>query len=280
MSSSNSQPEYVLPRDASETERLNAQDLIWVSSIGFRAHPEIVKSIPKNARIADVGTGTGVWLIRLGSDEYQLEGLDMSDLQYPASHPENLTFHTLNILEPVPEKYKARYDLIHLRLVMAGMKADSWKIAAAHLLEMLKPGGFVQWEEGDFVHFTVLQGEPLAPMAALKKLNDVGIGRNIINKVITDAPVRMTSILRDAGFASSHASITSSDRDPKARQAFTEIMVKVLGATARWHLAQGYKDMFDADEVDKVTSQAMEEAQGARAYMQVAIYCTIGQKAA
>jgi hypothetical protein len=60
---------YGLTRDAKESSRLNAQHAVWKTNIGFLLHPRIAKSIPSNARIGDVGTGTGVWITELAKEQ-------------------------------------------------------------------------------------------------------------------------------------------------------------------------------------------------------------------
>jgi ubiquinone/menaquinone biosynthesis C-methylase UbiE len=60
---------YGLTRDAKESQRLNAQHDVWKANIGSLLHPSIAKSIPSNARIGDVGTGTGVWIIDLAKEQ-------------------------------------------------------------------------------------------------------------------------------------------------------------------------------------------------------------------
>jgi len=60
---------YGLTRDAKESLRLNAQHVVWKTNIGSLLHPKIAKSIPRDARIGDVGTGTGVWIMDLAEEQ-------------------------------------------------------------------------------------------------------------------------------------------------------------------------------------------------------------------
>ena len=56
---------YGLTRDAKESSRLNMQHVVWRQNLGFLLHPRVANDLPDNARIGDVGTGTGIWLIEL-----------------------------------------------------------------------------------------------------------------------------------------------------------------------------------------------------------------------
>ena len=59
---------YGLTRDAQESARLNNQHVVWKKNFGFLLHPHIAASIPSNARIGDVGTGTGIWITELAEE--------------------------------------------------------------------------------------------------------------------------------------------------------------------------------------------------------------------
>lgn len=59
---------YGLTRNAKESQRLDGQHFVWKKNLGFLLHPSVIASIPQDARIGDVGTGTGVWLIDLANE--------------------------------------------------------------------------------------------------------------------------------------------------------------------------------------------------------------------
>jgi chemotaxis methyl-accepting protein methylase len=74
----------------------------------------------------------------------------MSTEQFPAEKRANVSFSTMNILDPVPESLHNKFDVLHLRLLVLGLPKDTWTQAARNLQQMLKPGGWLQWEEADF----------------------------------------------------------------------------------------------------------------------------------
>ena len=76
----------------------------------------------------------------------------MSPEQFPPGPHNVVKFSTLNLLEPVPEHLQATFDVLHLRLLVLGLPKGTWEVACKNILSLLKPGGWVQWEEGDFLY--------------------------------------------------------------------------------------------------------------------------------
>jgi SAM-dependent methyltransferase len=103
--------------------------------------------------VADVATGTGVWLRSLAAElptSARLDGFDFDVSKFPddpAMVTPNMTLSYVNMLEPFPEEMHGVYDLVHLRLVKFGVKADQWTPLAENILKLLKPGGWLLWDE-------------------------------------------------------------------------------------------------------------------------------------
>ncbi|KAL8787507.1 MAG: hypothetical protein Q9213_002165 [Squamulea squamosa] len=82
----------------------------FAESFGYLMHPAIDLPTDKSdIRIADVGTGTGIWLAELTKElphHAVLDGFDISDEQYPPQewYGENVSLSTLDIFKPVPER--------------------------------------------------------------------------------------------------------------------------------------------------------------------------------
>ncbi|OQE04198.1 hypothetical protein PENSOL_c001G01363 [Penicillium solitum] len=151
---------YMLDRDAAETQRLNNQHRFLVD-LSNLIHP----SIPKDqlTAVADLGTGTGIWLEDvadlLPNKSVYLHGFDISSTQYPPLHeiqrpgqnPIPLSVH--NALAPFPAEHRGRYDLVHIRLLTAGLKQVDYIRVLANARDLLKPNGWIQWEEVDHTSF-------------------------------------------------------------------------------------------------------------------------------
>ncbi|XHG05978.1 hypothetical protein AWENTII_009191 [Aspergillus wentii] len=141
---------YLLDRRLSESVRLDAQHLLWKLQTGYALHPDI--PIKDDMKIADIGTGTGVWLLDIENDlpkTVNLDGFDISDSQFPPAHtlPANVHFGVLDALEDIPSKLAGRYDVVHLRMWCCVIKGNDPTQLIEAAYKLLKPGGYLQWED-------------------------------------------------------------------------------------------------------------------------------------
>ncbi|KAL4796626.1 hypothetical protein BDV19DRAFT_78950 [Aspergillus venezuelensis] len=172
---------YLFEADEEERARLNNQHRVLVHIIDRKIlHAPIDASTITT--VVDVGTGTGVWLDALAahldppasSDERiqrHYDGLDITPAHFPSPkvHPENFAYDVWNILHPVPEDRKGKYDLVHVRLLAAAFARGQVATAVDNLVQMLRPGGWIQWEE--------LDGETWAgrvPSPHVREMNELG----------------------------------------------------------------------------------------------------------
>ncbi|KAJ5762328.1 uncharacterized protein N7511_005710 [Penicillium nucicola] len=147
------QDKYVFGRDRKESERLDAQHRLLSKVTGNTLiHP----SIPKESifSVADVGTGTGIWLkdvstvLEQTNTNCYYHGFDIAADQFPANRG-NLDFSVQDITLPFPKEHWNRYDLVHVRLLVAAIDEVDYMTAISNLSAILKPGGYLQWEEID-----------------------------------------------------------------------------------------------------------------------------------
>ncbi|CAI6090567.1 unnamed protein product [Clonostachys chloroleuca] len=123
--------DYVLGRAVEDSVRLDAQHLLWRLQQGQLLHPDI--SLEDGQSIAEIGCGTGIWLLDLAQsvpNSIKLFGFDVSNRQFPPKEdwPENLSFGVLDSLQDVPADLLEKFDIVHVQ-----------------------PGGYLQWEEADLV---------------------------------------------------------------------------------------------------------------------------------
>ncbi|KAJ5168854.1 uncharacterized protein N7482_004448 [Penicillium canariense] len=162
---------YFLGRDEAETERLNQQHRFLLAiSGGELIHP----SIPKEtiSAVADIGAGTGVWLADLATilpnTPLDLHGFDISAAQYPPDSvivvpgKARIPLAVHDALVPYPPEHLGRYDLVHIRLLTAGLKKGDFPVVLRNARSLLKPNGYIQWEEVDTTTFCTNQ-EPELP---------------------------------------------------------------------------------------------------------------------
>lgn len=85
----------------------------------------------KNLRIADVGTGTDIFLRSLAEEllsTAHLDGFDPDATKFPNSEtlPSNVKLHQGDALVPFPNALLGSYDLVHLRLQFFSWDKDGW----------------------------------------------------------------------------------------------------------------------------------------------------------
>ncbi|KAE8412670.1 hypothetical protein BDV36DRAFT_287667 [Aspergillus pseudocaelatus] len=138
---------YPLGRDIFHSGR-SVQHLLWRLHTGYILHPRI--PVTDDMRIAELGTGMRIWLFEATKylpPSTQLDGFDISDEQFPLKEQclPNLRFDIMDSFVDPPAALVGR----NFR------DRDSGTILR-HVMQLLKPGRFVQWEEVDITHQVVL----------------------------------------------------------------------------------------------------------------------------
>lgn len=257
--------------------------LIFSRSIGYLLHPTLVASLPENARIADLGTGTGIWLKEMAEQSpstYRFDGFDISDAQFlpKESLPSNVTLALGDFKKPIPEELRGQYDLITIRLIIIAMGKGVWETTLRNVLALLKPGGAIQWIEGDFMTSRGLRGASPSSTGghyltkAQRQMNDILVGR--FNYNFPD----FVQLFEGAGLTGIHEEVQSTDRLPEQRPDFTEIAIgAVLGALKNLARvkAEGY---WSEEEVEENRRKALED-RASGAYMRWDIHVCFGYTA-
>ncbi|KAJ6015161.1 hypothetical protein N7540_009752 [Penicillium herquei] len=146
---------YALMRDCNANSRLTAQHYLWRELLGFLVHPDI-DTRAANLRVADVATGNGIWLqdfARGKPPSTDLHGFDISlDQVGPKAWlPANIHMHVWNIFEDVPGEFIGFFDIVHVRLITVVVKNNDPRPILANLNKLLRPGGYLQWDEVDTI---------------------------------------------------------------------------------------------------------------------------------
>ncbi|OJD14782.1 hypothetical protein AJ78_04904 [Emergomyces pasteurianus Ep9510] len=154
---------YLLIRTGAESERLDTQHHVFQKHLGFLLHPDIPQ--PDHMRVADIGTGTGVWLRDLAEtlpETCIFDGFDISLDQVPDRKlfPKGINYYVQDLLAPFPAEFLGQYDAVHVRLLVMGLKVDEWERAILNLITLLRTGGYLQWTDIAALETTVVPGIP------------------------------------------------------------------------------------------------------------------------
>jgi len=165
---------YIFHRDFNSSVRLNYNHWLMKEITGYLLHPKI-QITKDNARIADVGTGTGIWLTEL-VDQFppsaRFDGFDISAMQYPPQEwtPSNIHLSVQDTYKPFPEEHLGVYDVVHLRFALCYVNNVDAEPLLENLITLLKPGGYLQWYEPIVVAGIAKAAKPSSSMTAMKRL--------------------------------------------------------------------------------------------------------------
>lgn len=171
---------YRLGRGYIAASRLNLQHFLYKEANGFLLHSTIQDYLRRRQEsgqdgnkeplhVADLATGTGIWILdTLKSAEVsglnvEYHGFDISRALFPHPSwlPKNVSFSTSNLLEEPPEAFHGKFDVVHIRLVLSVVRSNSPKAIIQHIKKLLKPGGYLQWDEPDPKnHYDVIAPKP------------------------------------------------------------------------------------------------------------------------
>ena len=143
---------YMFDRGKGESRRLDFQHGFFRHlTHGSLLHP----CIPLNEvhAVADVGTGTGVWIQDLAQSlqvvpgsthqcrkKHEFVGFDISPDQFPAANTllSGQTFVVHDITARFPEEYHGKFDVVHIRFLNYALKQQDLKAALENVTEMLR----------------------------------------------------------------------------------------------------------------------------------------------
>ncbi|PYH70449.1 class I SAM-dependent methyltransferase [Aspergillus vadensis CBS 113365] len=176
-------PNYVLTRDYLDNNRLNLHHYLITELFGYHIHPDIPVKDNNNLRIADVGTGTGVWVTDLARrlpTSVQLDALDISfDSAPPAEWlPSNVKTFKWDVKQEIPEELEGVYDIVHIRLFIFVLLDSEVQPVLERILKLLKPGGYIQWTEVDMGSTRTESANPANSTEALTKMIRLSEGRD------------------------------------------------------------------------------------------------------
>ncbi|KAJ9322951.1 hypothetical protein DTO027B5_2993 [Paecilomyces variotii] len=253
----------VMSRHQAEASRLDQQFDLLTKNLSYLVHPEIAQRLPPNPRIADVGTGTGIFLHMLAPvySSATLDGYDLSPALFypPSSRPPNVNLSTLDARQPVPPALRGTYDLVHVRLIAAGLQPDEWSSVVQNLAQLLKPGGAMQWEECNFIGVQHYRGQPESTVAAARFMGR--LFRDGLQTRFSHGWSTLPQDMKAAGLEQVQEDIVSSDRLPETRKALTANGMTAIFSWARLMASKGAPGALSSERLDELERQAEADIQ-------------------
>ena len=165
---------YVLSRNYEASSRLNYQFYLWKETLQFGLHPNVVVPMKKPC-IADVATGTAIWLTNIARtllQDAQLDGFDINLSQCPPVPwlPVNIRLRVMDMFEDVPADLVEKYDIVHVRLVLLVVPNNDPRSIIRNLFKMLKPNGFIQWEDLHTSNSYIVKVDPSIEAPAMQSM--------------------------------------------------------------------------------------------------------------
>ncbi|KAI1258516.1 S-adenosyl-L-methionine-dependent methyltransferase [Xylariaceae sp. FL1019] len=266
-----------MTRLPSETFRLNQQFDLMTKSMGYILHPSL--KLPPTPRIADMGTGTARFIIRLLPElpHAVYEGFDISDALFPPRDdlPSNVTLSTLDLKKPFPEHMHGQYDLVHLRLLVAAMRPEDWEPAVQNIFRILRPGGYIQWEECEFCHTEWHKARPESHFETAEAMT-VAFA-SALHEQFQHGWNSLPGQMRDAGFTAVNSDVVSSDKSREIRADISASILSLAFTWARMMTERGETGPLFGEHIDGLEKSVREEIQSG-GYLQFNIHVACAQK--
>jgi SAM-dependent methyltransferase len=213
---------YMLPHHAQEIERLHRQHLFMNTTTGGQLLVVPAIQEKKSLRVLDSGaadgksllppglsvilTFVGFWLRdlprQLPSHDLELYGVDIGSGLFPApdanaTHKVELRSHDVRTPFPSSWDWSSTFDVINQRLLIWGIQSAEWPRVISNLVSSLKPGGYIQLVEAEWIDPENLADEVTRPQlrkqAALQEWSTASFGMDI------HIAYKLEGLLRDAG---------------------------------------------------------------------------------
>ncbi|KAI0431113.1 hypothetical protein F5Y09DRAFT_305971 [Xylaria sp. FL1042] len=268
-----------MTRLPSEIHRLNQQFDLLTKNIGYILHPSV--TFPPAPRIADMGTGTARFLLQVQptvSDANAVfEGYDIASDLFPPPEklPPGISLSLLDFKQSFPQHMHGQYDLVHVRMLVSGMLPSDWEPAVRNIFRILRPGGYIQWEECEFLNGEWLKSTPTARVETTEFMGKAFSAA--LHEQFQHGWNTLPGQMRAAGFTSVISDIVSSDRVLETRADMTASILSLVFTWARMMTERGVSGPLFGDHLDDLQKVVNEEIQSG-GYFKFNIHVACAQK--
>lgn len=188
---------------------------------------------------------------------------------------DKVTLSVANAKEPLPTELHGVYDVVHIRYLIAGMEPDEWEPVVRNMLQLLKPGGAIQWEEPALSLVQHLRGEPDSMTATMTKLS-LMFRSGPLQQRFSHGWSTLPAIMEKCGMRVER-DVVSSDRVVESRKALTENGLVALLAFARMMAAKQAPGAMSTEEIDEAEHAAKREMESG-CYCRYDVHTAVGFK--
>ncbi|RAH61361.1 hypothetical protein BO85DRAFT_435635 [Aspergillus piperis CBS 112811] len=185
--------------------RLNLQHFLWRQVFGYSIHP----SIPTTPTSLQECDRCSLWHGPLA---------DRCGPKVPHSGwlPSNIHLDRWDLFTPVPQQLQEQYDLVHVRLLVLILSGLDPIPVIQRFFQLVKPGGYLQWDELDCANLCIKKVDPSIAAPALEEIRVVSHadGRH-------DWALELPRLLAEVGFQK--VTIDHYDEPPEMVRAFNDL---------------------------------------------------------
>lgn len=181
----------------------------------------------------------------------------------------------MDIKQTPPEEECFCYDVVNFRLLAAAMEPEDWAKAVSHAKMLLKPGGAIQWTEGDFSNVKHLRGAAVSSTSAARSMGV--LFRDALRGKFLHGWSNLSCIMQEEFFEGVEEDIISSDRVPDTRKAMTANGMIAIFDWARRMSARGAPGSKSTGELSVLEKEVDNDIQSG-CYVRFDVYVVLGFK--
>ncbi|KAI4603902.1 hypothetical protein KJ359_000022 [Pestalotiopsis sp. 9143b] len=171
-------------RNFRSSARLHLQHFLFQNTLGYHLETHVQESLAgaQELKVADLACGNGVWLNELAGQlagkgiAAGLKGYDINPANFPAPAflPSTVELKTLDVLStPLQQKLIGAFDVVHVRAFASIIVNSNITPLLTAALSLLKPGGWLQWEETKADRFLVQSPSPEVTSTACDTISHI-----------------------------------------------------------------------------------------------------------
>lgn len=161
-------------------------------------------------------------------------------------------------------------------MLIAAMLPEEWEPAVRNLTTLLKPGGYLQWEECEHVNASWAQSTPDAQTEKSRYIGDAF--QDSLRGRLAYGWNTLPDHMRAAGLTSVISDVFSSERAPRIRQRSTVTIMNLIFTWARKVAEKDPSGLMFGGNLNRLETDVHEEIK-AGAYLKYNVHVACARKA-